>query len=191
MACSASPNRPMNRIAQPRLDIRWVRGLHRDSAPKASARIPRTPLTHSEHAFSNPLFHIPSPTVLDGRVTPHTRHWSHHLDSKTPPRAVSSPRAGGGFRPDAPSKCGDRRVFVTFATPTPPARCISSRNRPKASRMHSPVAVAAARSKSRGWEITMGGECHGVFRATEACTDPNEHGNLLIWDPYTRPNPKP
>ena len=59
--------------------------------------------------------------------------------------------------------------------------------------MHSPVAVAAARSKSRGWEIIVGGECHGVFRVTEARTDPNKHvhGNLLIWDPYTRPNPKP
>ena len=191
MACSASPNPPINRIAQLRLDIRSVRGLHRDSPPRAPTRIPRTPLTHSEHAFSNPLFHIPSPRILEGRVRPHTRHWSHHLESKTPPRAVSSPRFGLDQRRNTPSKCADRRVFVTFATPTPPARCIPSRNRPKASRMHSPVAVAAARSKSRGWEIIVRGECHGVFRVTEARTDPNEHGNLLIWDPYTRPNPKP
>ena len=191
MACSASRNPDIAACVRCREGGSPLRGPHTDSAPMQILDLRRGSETRTLNHVFDPRLHLPSPTVLESRLSALDSIYISPLESKTPLRTVSTPRSGSerDFRASSPSKCGDRRVFVTFASPTPPRRCISSRNRPKASRMHSPVAVAAARSKSRGWEITVGGECHGVFRVTEARTDPNEHGNLLIWDPYTRPKP--
>ena len=145
MACSASRNPDIAACVRSREGGSLLRGPHTDSAPMQILDLRRGSETRTLNHVFDPRLHLPSPTVLESRLSALDSIYISPLESKTPLRTVSTPRSGSerDFRASSPSKCGDRRVFVTFASPTPPRRCISSRNRPKASRMHSPVAVAA------------------------------------------------